>query len=304
MIEVSGLSKFYGDYKAIDDVSFKITEGSIVGLLGLNGAGKSTILKMLASYLAPTKGTIQVADFNYDDRLSELRKAIGYLPDRPPIYEEMRVTDFLYYAAKLRGIAASEAGPLVEDALNKTNLLSERSTHLGQLSHGFRQRVGIAQAIVHRPRLLILDEPINGLDPIQIVEMRDLILSFKKIYTVILSSHILSEITKTCDQILILDKGKLVAEGSEAELESHMTGMSVQIDWRNSAEAIFSKLKGLPGVLSAELSVSDGIAHATMKLESDLRGQLAKAVLENSGELLTLRQLDSGLEGLFMKLVK
>jgi len=216
MITVRGLSKYYAGEPAIEDVSFSIESGEIVGLLGLNGAGKSTILKILGCFLMPSGGSAEVSGHSIEDNPDLVRSVIGYLPDTPPLYNEMTVRKYLSYVAQLKDVK-SDVDEHVRSAMSQTNLDEVADVVIGNLSHGFRQRVGIAQAIVHRPKVLILDEPINGLDPVQIVEMRDLIISLKKKHTVILSSHILSEITKTCDRILIVDKGKLVAESSQLE---------------------------------------------------------------------------------------
>lgn len=213
MITVTGLSKYYSGFAAVDDVSFKIEQGEIIGLLGLNGAGKSTILKILGCFLMPSSGTVEIGGFDIEESPDEIRKIIGFLPDTPPLFPEMTVLSYLQYVAKLKDVSRSQIHNFVEDAIQKTNLAEVREVRLGELSHGFRQRVGIAGAIVHKPQLLVFDEPINGLDPVQIVEMRDLIKSLKGEHTVILSSHILSEITRTCDRILIIDQGRLVAEG-------------------------------------------------------------------------------------------
>ena len=218
MIEVSGISKFYGQKKAVENLNFSINEGEIVGLLGLNGAGKSTILKVLGCFLLPSQGEAKVGAYSVTHDSHKVRQLIGYLPDRPPLYKEMTVEDYLVFVAKLKDTPTSLVSQYVGEAIEHTNLEDVRFRTLEQLSHGYQQRVGIAQAIVHKPKVLILDEPINGLDPIQIAEMRDLILSLKGRHTVILSSHILSEITKTCDRILVIDQGELVAQGTESEL--------------------------------------------------------------------------------------
>ena len=304
MIEVSELCKYYGNHKAIDNISFHIEKGQIVGLLGLNGAGKSTILKILATFLAPTSGTIKMAKESYLDRIEAVRAMIGYLPDSPPLYKEMKVYDYLTFVAKLKGVSSSQLKKNLDRAISQTNLQSVTKVTLGHLSHGFCQRVGIAQAIIHDPKVLILDEPINGLDPLQIVDMRDLILSLKGHYTVILSSHILSEITKTCDKVLIIDKGKLVAEGYEADLQKKsQSQMTLKVGFRGDlarAKACFSHLEGI-----TKTAIEDGQDgyKATLKTNGDLRGQIARALCEASMDLTHLSREDEGLESLFMKLL-
>ncbi|MFP6686696.1 MAG: ABC transporter ATP-binding protein [Polyangiaceae bacterium] len=218
MIEIRELTKYYGDAKAVGPLSFSIEKGQVVGLLGLNGAGKTTTLRMLASDLLPTSGTMTVDNVDLVQEPERLRPKIGYLPDRPPLYEEMGVREYLRFAAKLRGVASSRLDKFVAEAIEQTDLGDRSSEIIGTLSHGFRQRVGIAQAIVHKPNLLLLDEPISGLDPVQIVEMRELVRSLRGEHTTVLSSHILSEISETCDQLIVIRDGEIVAAGSESEL--------------------------------------------------------------------------------------
>lgn len=302
MIEVKGLSKFYGNHRAIDDVSFNINGGEIIGLLGLNGAGKSTILKILATYLAPTMGEVTIDGLSFQNQIAEIRRIIGYLPDHPPLYKEMKVRDFLVFVAKLRNMDPNRINKRLDEVLEYTNLTEERDSFLGHLSHGYQQRVGIAQAMISEPKLLILDEPINGLDPVQIVEMRDLILSLKGQYTVMLSSHILSEITKTCDKILIVDSGQLVAEGSEEQLQrGRAKRMSLKMTWRGH-DAV-SQLESVDEVEEISVKHHGDRFEATLRVVDDCRGKLARILVEAGCELLLLETSDDGLEGLFMKMV-
>ena len=305
LIEVRGLSKFYGPYAAVRDVSFDIKEGEVVGLLGLNGAGKSTILKILGSFLLPSSGGASMAGFSVEDDSDRVRELIGYLPDRPPLYDEMRVVPYLRYVAKLKNVAPGKIDERIADVLRKTNLVEVAWQPLGELSHGFRQRVGIAQALIHNPRVIILDEPINGLDPVQIVEMRDLILSLRGKHTVILSSHILSEITRTCDRILIIDKGRLVAEGNEAELEkAFVTSMRVVAEIKGTCD--MAALKGLSGVrrvIEAQ-SAASGTKILTVECDGDLRAVIAKTLITSGAELLEIGREGDGLETVCMTLVR
>lgn len=218
MIEIRELTKYYDDAKAVGPLSLSIEKGQVVGLLGLNGAGKTTTLRMLASDLLPTSGTMTVDKVDLVEEPERLRPKIGYLPDRPPLYDEMGVREYLAFAAKLRGVESSRLDKCVADAIEQTALGDRAREIIGTLSHGFRQRVGIAQAIVHKPSLLLLDEPISGLDPVQIVEMRELVRSLRGEHTTVLSSHILSEISETCDQLIVIRDGEIVAAGSESEL--------------------------------------------------------------------------------------
>lgn len=306
MIHVEKLSKFYGDHRAVDAVSFRIAAGEIVGILGLNGAGKSTILKMLGTFLLPSAGVATVAGYSVTENPDGVRRSIGYLPDSPPLYNEMRVAPYLAFVAKLKDVPSAQVGAAVDEAIRKTNLEEVAETRLSELSHGFRQRVGIASAIVHKPKVLILDEPINGLDPVQIVEMRDLIISLKKEHTVILSSHILSEITKTCDRILIVDKGKLVAEGLESELSAPGVAQGMRLtceidDLPNSLQLVIEQI---PTVKRLEVHRVPG-KHVRMIIDTtgDTRPVIARKVIESGAGMLSFTAEEVGLEGLFMKLV-
>ncbi|MCX6119208.1 MAG: ABC transporter ATP-binding protein [Proteobacteria bacterium] len=305
LISAQHLSKFYGDYAAIEGVSFSIEEGEIVGLLGLNGAGKSTILKILGSFLLPSGGDASISGFSVEHDAEKVRSLIGYLPDTPPLYDEMRVIPYLRYVAKLKNVPDARVEERVADVIQKTNLEDVAWVQLGELSHGFRQRVGIAQALVHDPKVLILDEPINGLDPVQIVEMRDLILSLRGRHTVILSSHILSEITKTCDRILIIDQGKLVAEGNEADLENKFAkNMRVNLEVKGG-QGLEASLKSLAGVKSTKTHpVQNGMTRIEIECEGDLRSEIASKVIASGASLYELGRDGDGLEAVFMKLVK
>ena len=305
MIEASRLSKNYAGRSVIDRVSFSINEGEIVGLLGLNGAGKSTILKMLGCFLLPSGGTATVAGFDVDSDPQQIRRQIGYLPDTPPLYDEMTVESYLQFVARLKNVANADVDSSVRRAMDKTNLAEVSDYRLGELSHGFRQRVGIAQALVHNPKVLILDEPINGLDPVQIVEMRDLIVSLKGQHTVILSSHILSEITKTCDRILVIDRGRLVAEGSEAELEKQLTkSMRLFCEVDRSSPELVAALRAVNGVSSVKEAPGTSGVRLIVETASDVRATIAQTIVKSSSGLLGMTREDAGLEGLFMQLVK
>lgn len=226
VIEAVSISKYYGSQAAVDGLSFSVPRGALVGLLGLNGAGKSTTLKILAGLLAPDAGQVRIDGIGVSDAPASLRKRIGYLPDKPPLYDEMQVGDFLEYAAKLRGIA--DAPTAARQAAERCALQEKWATDLGALSHGFRQRVGLAQAIVHRPALLLLDEPLTGLDPKQVQGMRQLLRNLGEGITVLLSTHRLDEIARTCDRLVLLHEGRLAAEGSVAELSQRSGALKVK----------------------------------------------------------------------------
>lgn len=304
MIEVKSVSKWYGEKQAACDLSFSIAKGEIVGLLGLNGAGKSTILKTLGTLLLPSQGDAFIAGYSVRTHAQDVRAQIGYLPDTPPIYEEMSVLSYLNFVAKLKGVARSQMKKAVAEAMQKTHLEAVANRKLGELSHGFKQRANIAQALVHQPKVLILDEPINGLDPIQIVEMRDLILALKQDHTVVLSSHILSEITKTCDRILVIDQGRLVAEGTERELrgqadDQFIIELSLEPTEEFLLEALREKLQKLDGV---DRVTRDG-CRFTLRSPRDLRSRLARYVISEGLELVSLQRKEVELETLFLKLV-
>lgn len=218
MIRATNLTKLYSGRVALGPVSFEIADGETVGFLGLNGAGKTTALRLLACDLRPSGGSIDVGGVDAIAEPHEVRKRIGFLPESPPLYTEMLVEDYLYYAGELRGMSRAEVKKRLPDVLELTDLKDVLREVIGTLSHGYRQRVGVAQAIVHQPKFLILDEPTRGLDPVQIVEMRNLIHDLKENHTVLISSHILTEISQTCDRLLVLGKGQVLAVGTESEL--------------------------------------------------------------------------------------
>lgn len=218
MVEVSHLSKNYGSHPAIRDLTFSVADGQVYGLLGPNGAGKSTIMNILTSYLAPTGGEVKVAGFSLPEQAQQAKACVGYLPEQPPLYPEMTVEEYLLFAAELKGVKRADRKEQVRKAAHRTGLDNVMPRLIRSLSKGYRQRVGIAQALLGSPKLIILDEPTVGLDPAQVVEIRKLIRELGKTHTVILSSHILSEVQAVCQQVLILSKGKLAASGTLEEL--------------------------------------------------------------------------------------
>lgn len=220
MIKVNSLLRNYGDFKAVDDVSFEINKGEVVGLLGHNGAGKTTIMKMMTGYLEPTSGSIEVDQLQIDTDTRAIQARIGYLPENCPVWPEMTVIDYLKYQAHLHGVEDVKIQPAVVDAVRRTSLKEKATSSIQTLSRGYRQRVGVAQAILHSPDIIILDEPTNGLDPTQILQMRELIRELAKTATVILSTHILQEVQAVCERVLIMRDGKLVVDSSIADLQS------------------------------------------------------------------------------------
>lgn len=304
MISVEGLTKYYGEHAAISDLTFNIEKGEVVGFLGLNGAGKSTTLKVLGCVLLPTSGRVVIDGFDLSKEPHEIRKRIGYLPDTPPLYDEMTVGDYLAFVAKLRGVSASDVPARVKEAAERTALSQMLLAPVFSLSHGYRQRVGVAQALVHKPRLLILDEPTGGLDPVQIVEMRSLIKALKGEHTVLVSSHILSEISQICDRMLVIQAGQIVAQGSESDLAAMLGGKgAVEIEVRGAAQAALDCVKAVAGVGQVTLKQVDGQSVSlSIDANADSRPQLVKALVMAGFDVLRVDRAQGRLENIFMKL--
>ena len=314
MIEINELYKFYGDRKAVGPLSCSIADGEIVGLLGLNGAGKTTTLRILACDLLPSSGSVVIDGLDVVESPHEVRARIGYLPDTPPLYPEMTVRGYLLFAAQLRGLSRAQAEKQVPEALAQTQLGDVADDPIASLSHGFKQRVGIAQAIVHKPRLLVLDEPITGLDPVQIVEMRELLRGLKGKHTILLSSHILSEISETCDRILVIKGGEIAAAGTEAELIAKMqSGVRLEITVRGSAapaEKIEARVRELAEALPGVTGIKDlpaaeqGERVVTVRVDAnhDVREALCKALVEAGIGILQVGRGERELESVFLSL--
>jgi ABC-2 type transport system ATP-binding protein len=307
VIEIQELYKYYGDRRAIGPLSIQIEEGEIVGLLGLNGAGKTTTLRVLACDLLPTSGTVKIGGFDVVAQPDEVRARVGYLPDRPPLYDDMNVEEYLAFAARLRRVPASDVARRVTDVIEQTELGQVRTQMVGTLSHGFRQRVGIAQAIVHRPKFVVLDEPISGLDPVQIVEMRGLLQSLRGEHTVIVSSHILSEISETCDRLLVINAGQIAWTGTEKQLFAERgQGMQVNVTVRGARpERVTELVRAVPGVQSAELvqasEPGETIVTTQVTADSDVRDAVCRALVKADVSVLELK--GQGLEGMVLELL-
>jgi ABC-2 type transport system ATP-binding protein len=306
MIQVRELTKYYGEQPAIRGLSFDIERGEVIGFLGLNGAGKTTTLKILGCVLLPTSGTVTVDGLDVTQKPHEVRRRIGLLPDVPPLYNEMTVGDYLSFAARLRGVTGREAATRVGEAEDKTALREVHGEVVGTLSHGYRQRVGLAQALVHRPALLILDEPTAGLDPVQIVEMRNLMRQLRGEHTLLISSHFLSEISQTCDRLLVIQKGEIVAQGSEEQLAATMgTTGEIELDVRAPAERAVSALRNVPGVTGVVVTRDDG-GEVSLRVQAkeDLRPAVVRAVVSHGLDLLRLDRSASRLESIFIQLAR
>jgi ABC-2 type transport system ATP-binding protein len=303
MIHVEGLTKYYGARAAIRDLAFDIGRGEVVGFLGLNGAGKSTTLRILGCVLLPTSGRALVEGHDVVGDAHAVRQRIGFLPDTPPLYEEMEVGRFLAFVARLRGVASRQVAARVAEAEEKTGLGDVDAVPISSLSHGYRQRVGVAQALVHRPALLLLDEPGSGLDPQQQVEMRALLRGLRGEHTVLVSSHLLPEISQTCDRLLVIKDGELVAQGTEAELARRGgAGGFIEVDVRGERERVVAVVSGVGPV--RVLTEANGVVSLRVEAPAERRPEVARAVVEARLELLRLERGVETLEALFLRLTR
>lgn len=313
MIEVEHLSKVYGSTTAIEDVTFAVERGEILGFLGPNGAGKTTTMRILAGYLPATSGTAKVAGFEVHDNSMAVRQNIGYLPETPPLYPDMTVEGFLNFVARIKGVSAGDRAQRVESAMGRCGLTEKRKTLIRKLSKGYKQRVGIAQAIVHDPPAIILDEPTVGLDPRQIIEVRNLIKSLAGDHTVILSTHILPEVSMTCSRVAIIKRGRVVATNTPEGLMAQLTGgsgyeLEVEGDGADASTRLITSLQGLSGVKQVEQLVAD-LPESRFKLrvtaeqgvESAGRA-IAAAVVGSGMGLYEMRRSQASLEDVFLQL--
>ncbi len=306
MIEVRHLTRYYGTFPALHDLSFTIEEGEIIGLLGLNGAGKSTTLKILAGLITPSEGEVRFEGVDITENPEAVRSRIGYLPESPPLYRDMTVTAFLTHIGRLKGMSAEAVRQRLPAIIELAQLQGREHQIIDTLSHGYRKRVGIAQAVLHDPKLVILDEPISGLDPRQIVGMRDVIRGLALGRAVIVSSHILSEISQTCDRILVLNEGRLVAQGTEAELAERAGGdRKIVITVRGEQDALLAWLEAHEVVrnVRAQASSGPGLASAHVELErAQDRTRLVPDLLQAGFTLWLLESPEDDLEEVFLGL--
>jgi ABC-2 type transport system ATP-binding protein len=313
MIRVKELSKRYAHTVAVDQISFEVTKGQIVGFLGPNGAGKTTTMRILTCFLPPSTGTANVAGFDVLEQPLEVKKRIGYLPETPPIYPEMETSEYLRFVGKLKGLRGVDLAKRVDYVCERCAIADVKTKLLGKLSKGYRQRVGLAQAIIHNPDVLILDEPTAGLDPKQINETRDLIKGLSGDHTIILSTHILPEVEQTCERVIIINKGKLVATDSVRNLQARARGAEsvlVEVAGRNgSLEAVViqHKLEQVSGV-SRVVCKQEIDSRVVFEVESQkgrlVRGDLARAVVESGWDLNELRPAAMSLEEIFLQLTE
>ena len=306
MIEVQHLTKRYGPVTAVDDVSFRVERGEILGFLGPNGAGKTTTMRVLTGYMPATEGKAIVAGFDVFDQPIEAKKRTGYLPETPPLYPDMSVLEYLVFVAKIKGVPSAERTQRIGTIMERTRIADMRNRLCSRLSKGYRQRVGLAQALLHNPDVLILDEPTAGLDPKQIIETRQLIKELAGDHTIILSTHILPEVSQTCQRVVIINKGRVVAVDTPDNLTARLRGsetMYVQVDAAGADAA--GALSRVPGVARvAEADRREGFVGYEIAGETghEIRRELARAVVANGWGLLELRPMRLSLEDIFLSL--
>lgn len=303
MIEVRNLTKDYGDRRAIESLNFKVEKGEVVGFLGPNGAGKSTTMKIITGFMAPTSGEALVCGFDVFENPIEVKKRIGYLPETPPVYGDMYVKDYLEFVANLKGVEKSRIAKLVASSIEKTNLGNVQNRLIQNLSKGFRQRVGIAQAIVSDPEVLILDEPTVGLDPKQVAEIRDLIKELRGHHTIILSTHILPEVEATCERIIIINQGRIAAQETLSNITSATKGATRQITFRvlRKQEELVAHLATLPQVVKAAKGVAPGSVAVEINGNDEVVEKIASEVVIFGAGLIEMHSM-AQLEDVFLKL--
>jgi len=302
MIRVNGLTKDYGARRAIDNLTFDAEQGEIVGFLGPNGAGKTTTMRILTSYMPPTEGSALVAGYDILEESMEVRKRVGYLPETVPLYNDMIAVDYLKYMADLRKIPDSEERAY--ETLEMVNLGDRATSYIGNFSKGMRQRIGLAQALIHRPEVLILDEPTIGLDPAQVVEIRNVIREIGKDRTVLLSTHILTEAQQICDRVLIINKGKIVAEDTPENLQSRLMGSQrVVLRVRGETDGLAARVSKVKGTRDVETK-PDGSVEFEFSAGQDVRPQVAKSVILGGFDLLEMRPIGLSLEEIFLELTR
>lgn len=305
MVEVQDLTKFYGNFLAIEGVSFTVRKGDILGFLGPNGSGKTTTMRIATGYLPPTSGTVRIAGYDIQTQSLEARRRIGYLPETVPLYTDMTVEDYLEFMGTIRGMPKKRLQQRINEVIDIVKIHEYRSTHIGKLSKGYRQRTGLAQAILHEPEVLILDEPTIGIDPIQVVETRHLIRELGKEHTIILSTHILPEVSMVCNRVVIIHEGRVVAEDTPANLAERLKGTErIELEVRGPAKEVMPLLRSLRGVMEVR-RVGEG-EPGTYIVESrrgaDLREQIAQAIVSKGWGLLKLNPASISLEEIFLRL--
>lgn len=307
MIEVKDLTKKYGSFQALDKVSFKVEKGEVIGFLGPNGAGKTTTMRILTGYFPPTSGVVEIGGYNILEDSLAIRKMIGYLPENNPIYLDMDVEDFLKFIASLKNVAKEKKSNHLKKIIEICGLEEVKRSRIKSLSKGYKQRVGIAQALIGDPEYLIMDEPTIGLDPKQIIEIRELIKNLGKEKTIILSTHILPEVSVTCSRVIIISRGKIVAEDTPDNLENKVSGVAkVLLTVKGPGDSIKTILTGIDGVMNVNILKMHQGDLIDLEVESqkniDIRSKLAQVVVGNNWHLLEMRREVLGLEEIFLKL--
>ncbi len=306
MIEVGGLTKRYGPTLAVSDVSFEVRKGEVLGFLGPNGAGKTTTMRVITGYLPPSEGKVLVAGYDVVEEPLEAKRRTGYLPEAPPVYPDMTVAEYLSFVARIKGVPRKEIKNRVSEVSVRCAITDVQHRQTGKLSKGYRQRVGLAQALIHHPEVLILDEPTAGLDPKQIIETRELIRGLAGQHTVVLSTHILPEVSKTCERVVVINQGKVVAVGAPDELTHRLQGYeTVMITVQGPSAEVMDRLQRVAGVNMVE--PRDAVnSRVTFEVHAqsgqDVRAEIARAVVESGWNLLELRTSGMSLEDIFLKL--
>ncbi|WP_421870041.1 ATP-binding cassette domain-containing protein [Marinoscillum sp.] len=305
-IVVENLTKKYGEQKAVNDISFEIKTGEVVGFLGPNGAGKSTTMKIITCFMAPSSGDVRLDSDSIHTDPEAIKKKIGYLPENNPLYLDMPVVEYLRFTAEIQGVPKANIPSRIAEMIDRCGLDREKHKNINELSKGYRQRVGLAQAMIHDPEILILDEPTTGLDPNQIVEIRKLIKDLGKEKTVILSSHILSEVEATCDRILIINRGRIVADGTSATLRSQSEGQELlKINIEASAEDVEKAVRGLASVEKVTaIDGKEGWFNVQSKPDASSRKEIFDLCVKNKWYLMEMSGLETRLEDVFQKLTK
>ena len=304
MIEVKDLTRYYGQKKAISNVSFNVSKGEIVGLLGPNAAGKTTTMRILTCFMPPTSGTATVGGFDIFDQSMDVRRITGYLPENPPLYTDLIVEDYLRFVAKLKGVERNRINGEVDLAIQKANIGDVRSRVIGKLSKGFKQRVGLAQSLLNNPQVVIFDEPTVGLDPKQIIEIRELIRNLKGEHTVILSSHILPEVEQTCERVVIISEGVVVAEDTPENLTARMRGVErVLLEVEGAEKDVRDALKKVKDISTINIEKQNvNILKMSVESQSDIRKEIARAIVESKLGLLEIQSDKVTLEDIFLDL--
>jgi ABC-2 type transport system ATP-binding protein len=307
MISVENLTKYYGVKKAVDNISFNVKKGEILGFLGPNAAGKTTTMRVITCYLSASAGTVKVGDYNIFENPIEVKRMIGYMPENPPLYTDMTVQSYLEFVGMIKGLSRKGLNDGVKRVMHVTAIEHVKERITGKLSKGYRQRVGLAQALIHNPEILILDEPTAGLDPKQIIETRELIKSLAGKHTIVVSTHILPEVSMTCERVLIINEGKIVAEDTIDNLQHRIRGSeTILIEVEGPKSEILETLKKIEGISDVKFQKTKGenihIFHIEAKSSDRARATLARAIISKNWNLYEMKTIGMSLEDIFLKL--